>query len=103
MDAMTPEEIDVAGAIRVHVSGRHRTGFLAGGSGHMAHVELSNLDILTQAPTTRGGKPAIEVTYRYELWIDREFEMTPETMHLFKEVHQERAILQDGKVFPAGD
>lgn len=67
----------------------------------MAHVDLGNFEIVVQTPVEKDGKPAIEVTYRYELWIDREFEMTPETMHLFKEVHRGRVIVQDGKVFPA--
>lgn len=91
---------DLIETIRDHVLAMRRTGYVAGGSGHLAHVDVANLAIIQEEPATREGKPAILVTYQYEIWIDREFEMTPDNQELFKEVHRERVIAQDGRLFP---
>ena len=88
-------------AIRERLLASREAGYVAGGSGHLAHVDIANLEIVNQQPVTREGKPAIDITYRYEVWIDREFEMTPDTVDMFKEVHRERVVYQDGAFFPA--
>jgi hypothetical protein len=60
-------------AVRKAVNGEHWFGEGTGGSGHMASVGLGGLEIVSQSPIERDGRPCTEVVYSYSIERMSEF------------------------------